>query len=204
MKIKKKSKWRKKYKDRMKLGISYFRNGDYTLSQIKKKLNIDPRTLKRYIKRSKEINSEFYIPKTLYESNVNNFKKYYKNIHFNIFNDQKIKIKRKSKWNTEYKNIMIASVVYYRKNILNYVQIERYFGISARTVKRYIELSKNPKSSFYLNQFDIDQIMNEIYFNNIMINNNNNVDLISDDDLLTEDLLDADLLKPDLLDKNLL
>ena len=201
MKTKRKSKWKEKYKDRMKLGISYFRNGYYTLSQIKKKLNIDPRTLKRYIKRSKEINSEFYIPKTLYESNVNNFKKYYKNIHFNIFNDNKIK--RKSKWNTEYKNIMIASVVYYRKNIFNYVQIERYFGISARTVKRYIKLSKNPKSSFYLNQFDIDQIMDEIYFNNIMINNNN-VNLISDDNLLTEDLLDADLLKPDLLDEDLL
>lgn len=200
MNTKRKSKWKEKYKDRMKLGISYFRNGYYTLSQIKKKLNIDPRTLKRYIKRSKEINSEFYIPKTLYESNVNNFKKYYKNIHFNIFNDNKIK--RKSKWNTEYKNIMIASVVYYRKNILNYVQIERYFGISARTVKRYIKLSKNPKSSFYLNQFDIDQIMNEIYFNNIMINNNLN--LISDDNLLNEDLLDADLLKPDLLDEDLL
>ena len=89
-------------------------------------------------------------------------KKYYKNIHFNIFNDNKNK--ENQKWNTEYKNIMIASVVYYRKNILNYVQIERYFGISARTVKRYIKLSKNPKSSFYLNQFDIDQIMNEILF----------------------------------------
>lgn len=201
MKTKRKSKWNEKYKDRMKLGISYFRNGYYTLSQIKKKLNIDPRTLKRYIKRSKEINSEFYIPKTLYENNINNFKKYYKNIHFNIFNDNKIK--RKSKWNTEYKNIMIASVVYYRKNILNYVQIERYFGISARTVKRYIKLSKNSKSSFYLNQFDIDQIMDEIYFNNIMMNNNN-INLISDDNLLNEDLLDADLLKPDLLDENLL
>ena len=35
MKTKRKSKWKEKYKDRMKLGISYFRNGDYTLSQIK-------------------------------------------------------------------------------------------------------------------------------------------------------------------------
>jgi hypothetical protein len=67
-----KTKWTTTHLKLMKKAISIFRNGLMNSVQIEKKFDVPPRSLRRYLKFSKDPDDTFYLEKTQHEKNLNN------------------------------------------------------------------------------------------------------------------------------------
>ena len=67
--------------------IYIYRNNLLNTVEIRKKLDVPPRTLKRYVNMSKDPNSEFYLSKTTHEIMLENILENIKNYTFTIYND---------------------------------------------------------------------------------------------------------------------
>lgn len=92
-----------------------------------------------------------------------------------------VKKKRKTKWNTTHKNIMMKAIYIYRNNLMNTVEIRKKFDIPARSLRRYVNMSKDLDSEFYLPKTYYEIMSDDI--KNYTFDNYNN-EIMLDPDLL--------------------
>lgn len=91
--------------------------------------------------------------------------------------------KRKTKWNSTHKQIMVEAIFIYRNNLMNTVEIRKKLDVPARTLRRYVNFSKDPDSEFYLPQTDYEIMLESIIKSTFTIYNDDN-EIILDPDLL--------------------
>ena len=91
--------------------------------------------------------------------------------------------KRKTKWNSTHKKIMAEAIYFYRNNLMNTVEIRKKLNVPARTLRRYINFSKDPDSEFYLPQTDYEFLLENIKQSTFTIYNDDN-EIMLDPDLL--------------------
>ena len=94
-----------------------------------------------------------------------------------------VKKKRKTKWNTTHKNIMMKAIYIYRNNLMNTVEIKKKLDVPARTLRRYVNMSKDPHNEFYLPE-TYYEIMSDNITNYTFDNYNYDNEIMLDPDLL--------------------
>ena len=82
--------------------------------------------------------------------------------------------KRKTKWNSTHKKIMVEAIYIYRNNLMNTIEIRKKLDVPARTLRRYVNLSKDPDSEFYLPQTDYENMLENIKNSTFTIYNDDN------------------------------
>lgn len=96
--------------------------------------------------------------------------------------------RRTTKWsNGSGFNSMAIAIHNYRNGYMNTVQIEKLMNVPPRTLRRYIILSKDPKSPFYMKETNHEQL------STILMDAGKKI-------LESEELFDNILLDPTMLD----